>query len=51
LKKKDEIKLAKELELILSRIRDENRALFRLIEALRKTEEPHKKEKIQKSNQ
>jgi hypothetical protein len=51
LKKNDEIGLKKELKKMLSRIRDENTALFRLIDALRKTEEPHKKEITQKSNQ
>jgi len=51
LKKKDEIELAKELEMILTRIRDENAALHRLIEALAKPEKSFKQELTKKSNQ
>jgi len=51
LKKNDDIELKKELEKMLERIREENAALFHLIEALRKTEEPSGKKIIHKSNQ
>jgi hypothetical protein len=50
LKKNDEIGLSKELEKMLERIRDENTALHRLIEELRRSEELNKKEIIKKSN-
>lgn len=51
LKKSDEIGLTKELEKMLDRIRDENTALHRLIEELRRSEELNKKGIFKKSNQ